>query len=136
MSILFCLALPACSAVVNIRSEVPDTFALLPRLYSDQFFSLNSLVAEGAMCLGGPNFDKESLSAMGIVRHNLSAEEEAFAKEHLCKTTEEGFSEQILKRKLHHDGIALGKNNLGYQTFFFALVRPNMDDMCFYLEDR
>jgi len=38
-------------------SDVPDTFALLPRKWSDGFFDLDSLVAPRAMCLGGPNFD-------------------------------------------------------------------------------
>ena len=121
---------------ILVCSEVPDTFALLPRRLSDQFFSLEALVAEGVMCLGGPNFAPDALTPAGFKRHNLTAEETAFALTHRCSTQERGFSEQILKRKLQRDGIDLGKNNLGYQTFFMALVRPNMEDMCFYLEDK
>jgi len=38
-------------------ADVPDTFALIPRSYSDLYFSLNALIKHGIICLGGPNFD-------------------------------------------------------------------------------
>ena len=34
-------------------SDVPDTFAIVPRKFSDQFYGLESLVDPTAMCLGG-----------------------------------------------------------------------------------
>jgi hypothetical protein len=42
-------------------TEVPDTFALLPRKWSDQYFSLDILLALGIMCLGGGNFNPSNL---------------------------------------------------------------------------
>lgn len=118
-------------------SDVPDTFALLPRQYSDIFFSLDGLVAEGAMCLGGPNFLPESATPEALTKLNFTALEKSFVKTHLCLREDDGFSERILKRKLSLAGINLDKGNLGYQSFFMVIVRPDslLKDMCFYLEE-
>jgi hypothetical protein len=42
-------------------SDVPDTFAFLPRDKSTQYYSLEALLADHAFCLGGPNFDPKTL---------------------------------------------------------------------------
>jgi len=37
-------------------ADVPDTFALIPRSFGDLYFSLDLLIKNGIICLGGPNF--------------------------------------------------------------------------------
>lgn len=34
-------------------TDVPDTFAILPKLHAEAYFSMDALVRPGAMCLGG-----------------------------------------------------------------------------------
>jgi hypothetical protein len=50
---------------------VSDTFALLPRHLADDYYSMEVLVKPGIMCLGGPNFNHQSLSLSSILDAGL-----------------------------------------------------------------
>merc|ERR1719320_325681 len=39
--------------------NVPDTWAIIPRQFTDAYFDIESFISPGVMCLGGPNFDKD-----------------------------------------------------------------------------
>lgn len=114
--------------------EVPDTFALLPRSLSNAYFSLNGLVKEGAMCLGGPNFDYSAVAYENISSTVFNEEEKQLIKATICPRDEMGHSEMILKRKLQVAGIDLDRGNLGYTTLFMSIVRKDLTDLCFFLE--
>ena len=114
--------------------DVPDTFALIPRYYSNAYFDLNALVADKVMCLGGPNIDQSVASETELIKYNYTQDEIKLSRTMLCKDDAYGFSEQILKRKLIHDKITLANGNLGYSTFFTALLRPTLQDVCMYVE--
>ena len=115
--------------------DVPDPFALIPRHYSDAFFDLNALVADKVMCLGGPNIDQKVASETELIKYNYSKEEvKQILSRMLCKQEIEGFSERILKRKLAYDNITLSSGTLGYATFFSALIRPTLNDVCMMTE--
>lgn len=116
--------------------EVPDTFALLPRDLATNFFSLESLVATGVMCLGGPNVHPNITQLHYLQSLSLSPGEISTAVARACPSFDDGMSERILKRKLQFHGIDLSKGNLKYTTFFMVIVRPNMQDICFFLEDK
>lgn len=115
--------------------DVPDTFALIPRSLADKYFDVETLAADGVMCLGGPNVNTELISsATHLAALQLSSAEVAEVHALKCPDQEEGGSEKILKRKLERLGITVDAGTLGYQTFFTAMVRPRVaDDMCFYL---
>lgn len=116
-------------------TDVPDTFALLPRHYSDIFFDLDGLVAPGAMCLGGPNFDYKATSNEALIEAGYSVEERTMIADSICGNVELGGSEFILKRKLTLGGISFNIGNLGFTTLFMSVMRPiNYDSLCFYLE--
>lgn len=46
---------------------VSDTFAVLPRRFADDYYSMDVLLIPGIMCLGGPNFDRNSLRLSSIL---------------------------------------------------------------------
>ena len=98
-------------------TEVPDTFALLPRNASDAFFSIDGLVQKGVMCLGGPNFNPSTLqhsylletlkfspSDLDIVDSSICTvlywEFNVYDEQKNATWSNGGCSEQILKRKL------------------------------------
>lgn len=113
--------------------EVPDTFALLPRYYSDQYFDLDSLVYPGVMCLGGPNFDYNSTTKENLKSRGYNEEAIKTAQKAVCSSLR-GQSEFILKRKLQHFGIDLEKNTLGYTALLMSIARVDYTDLCFFLE--
>jgi hypothetical protein len=45
-------------------TDVPDTFALLPRNTSDAYFLMEPLLDDYAFCLGGPNFDPHTAEVL------------------------------------------------------------------------
>ncbi len=47
---------------------VSDTFAVLPRHYAEDYFSMKVLLEPGIMCLGGPNFDSRSLDSDSLLQ--------------------------------------------------------------------
>ena len=134
-------------------SEIPDTFALLPRKYADDYYSMEKLLVRGVFCLGGGNFDPNTLKPNYMLNTlHFTLPEVIEAKKDDCnalfkegdtwnedKTTgikwaEDGISEQILKRKLKNVGISLDLNTLAYHPFFTVTVRyQNVVDICIYL---
>ena len=134
-------------------SDVPDTFALLPRKWSDNFFDIDALVAPTAMCLGGPNFDPLVMQEDSLRSKGLDDSDIKLANEVLClevykngpKTfqkhptlgripwSDEGYSERILKRKLMVDGISLNYGTLIMHPFSLILTRAPLNPMCNFL---
>jgi hypothetical protein len=51
---------------------VSDTFAILPRKLAKDYYSMDVLVTSGIMCLGGPNFNPQSLTLENILNAGLS----------------------------------------------------------------
>ena len=137
-------------------SEVPDTFALLPRKWSDQYFSMDILMQKNIFCLGGGNFDPSTLQASYLLNrlhftlpqvveaqaadcNLLHPEGEPWNKDPKTgiQWAEAGLSEQILKRKLKSIGVAFDQHNLAYRSFFTVTVRPKtLADMCIYLHNQ
>lgn len=118
-------------------SDVPDTFALLPRQYSDIYFDLNELVQHDAMCIGGPNVNISGLNNTEVlVMRGLSRGDMPAVQRSLCKHVDYGFSEQILKRKLKQSGVSLSDGTLKFRSFFMAVVRAGdaLSDLCMYLQ--
>ena len=64
---------------------MPDTFALLPRAFSDVYFSLDALFnPPEVMCLGGPNLDLKTLSAPALAQRGFSLQEIRLAQAEDC----------------------------------------------------
>mmetsp|Transcript_9186 Transcript_9186/g.9256 ORF Transcript_9186/g.9256 Transcript_9186/m.9256 type:complete len:663 (-) Transcript_9186:193-2181(-) len=139
-------------------SPVPDTFALLPRHLSDQYYSMDLLVSEGVMCLGGPNFGEESLSDESLSKLSYTAKEKRLIRTLRCDVTHPdhdierlennegkytystaGFSETILERKLKKAHITREEHTLGYVQLFMTVVRALsstvMSPICMYLDE-
>lgn len=115
-------------------SDVPDTFALIPATYSDAYFSMDVMVEKGNMCLGGPNFDLSSATPSSLkTRFNYSVAMINEVQLCLCRTTQEGFSEQILRRKLASKGISLWAKTLVFTSFFLVVVRKDWRNYCEFL---
>lgn len=134
-------------------SDVPDTFAILSRRWSDKFYDLDSLVAPTAMCLGGPNFDPEVMREDVLIAAGWNSEEIKLTQELTCLNQHpgtdkghamhpklgkivwagDGYSERILKRKLKVDGISQFHNTLVFHPFFYTVVRLPLDPMIGYL---
>jgi hypothetical protein len=137
-------------------SEVPDTFALMHRRWADSYWSVDDLTKDGAMCLGGPNFDPKTLSPEHLYSAygwTENSDEVSFVRKRECFTmfpsdidnhdkkrdihwSQAGASERILRRKLEHASpisISLRDKTLGYTSFFMAIVRRPFEAMCFYL---
>ena len=132
-------------------SDVPDTFALIPRHRADLYYSLEDLYANRNVgCLGGPNFDPKSTSNERLIAAGFSEHEISLIKEELCLekfpdlTDREfdkalnitwnnaGLSEIMLKRKLAVHGVSVERQTLGYMVAFTALVRYPLHINCFY----
>jgi len=130
--------------------DTVDTFALIPRKYSDAYFSVNDLVAPGAMCLGGPDFNISTIETPYLLKlgYNKSMQNEVFIR--FCdnmfpnaarlqesdnvSVSEAGFSEHILKRKLAVSKIGYDFNTLGYTSLAMVIVRSKLYAQCFFLE--
>ena len=65
-------------------TDMPDIFALLPARYADAYFSMDLLVQEGVMCLGGPNFDVKILKKKSLERLGFSFEQIKLASQNYC----------------------------------------------------
>ena len=114
-------------------ADVPDIFALIPSKFADAYFSMDLLVQETAMCLGGPNFNKTSVEDSALIKIGFNKEERDLAREVVCKILDDGWSERILKRKLLLAEISLGLNKIGFVPIFSAVFRKNLIDFCQYL---
>ena len=134
-------------------SDVPDTFALLPRKWSDKFYDVETLSQPRAMCLGGPNFDPLVMEEPSLRSKGLDDNDIDLAKKLLCLEvfkggpvtyqkhpslgripwSDEGYSERILKRKLQVDKISLNHGTLIMHPFFLVLTRMPLTPMCNFL---
>ena len=114
-------------------SDVPDIFALIPAALADAYYSMDLLVQDKAMCLGGPNFNKASVEDSTLVAMGFNAHEIYIAKKVRCRVSGDGWSERILKRKLILAKISLKLNNIGFTPIFSFVLRVNLIDYCQYL---
>jgi len=65
---------------------VPDTFSILARKWSDQFYALEPLIHPTAMCLGGPNFDPLSITTEALQAKGFDESDMKLANDALCLT--------------------------------------------------
>ena len=64
---------------------LPDTFALVPKKYSDAYFELDKKVE--IMCLGGPDFDRRKCDKKHLTEeYGLSVREAAGVLKKCCRT--------------------------------------------------
>lgn len=134
-------------------ADVPDTFALLPRHFSEFFYTLDGQYEPPeVMCLGGPNFDPNSLNRDSLLARGYTEEEITLAQQSLCLLLHNydtifepsqnltwslaGTSEKYLARKLHHHKISREHGTLGFSSFFTFIVRYPLNFVCFYLEPK
>jgi len=109
-------------------APVPDTFALIPRNKAESFFSMENLVAPGVMCLGGPNFDAETLNTEYLHTHGFKSDIIPIIQKAACAVAHPkeksrietgvrndswslaGLSKSIFERKLRFGGCFYEKN--------------------------
>jgi hypothetical protein len=129
-------------------TDVPDTFAVIPRKWSDMYFSLDALYVDRKVgCLGGPNFDPNSVTDEALDKLKYSQQEKEIVRSELCipKFPDQhlvksgnvqwswgGVSEIVLKRKLHLNGIGLGEKTLGFTTVMGIMTRDPVELYCHY----
>jgi hypothetical protein len=128
-------------------TDIPDTFSLIPRQFSDVYYSLPAMYEnQKVACLGGPNFDPNSISDDSLAYLHYSDEQRALVHSELClkkfsqiptHTNKHkvvwswaGLSEIMLKRKLVENGINLPKRTLGFSTFLGFIVRYPFEIRC------
>jgi hypothetical protein len=133
-------------------TDVPDTFSLIPRKFSDVYYSLHAMyVPQGpkklVACLGGPNFDPDTVTDEYLIAAGYEAREaRALIQSELClnkfpdvwqhvnkigvKWSWAGLSEMMLKRKLVVQGINLGQKTLGFSSFFGFITRFPFEIRC------
>ena len=130
--------------------DTVDTFALIPRKYSDGYFSVDDLVTPGAMCLGGPDFNTSTIEKDYLVQLGYNDSMQLEVNNRVCDVmipdavrlpmgenhtvSEAGFSEHILKRKLAQSKIGHAFGTLGYASLAMVIVRSNLLAQCFFLE--
>jgi hypothetical protein len=133
--------------------DTPDTFAIVSRNAANAYFGLHELMRDGVLCLGGPNFDPDTLSSTYLVELGYNSTEIVYIQQQDCRKlhtmarivkdqasnktwSPAGFSEKILKRKLAVHGYSYRAGNLKYIPIFMFLVRFPMQPVCFFLEAR
>jgi len=95
-------------------SDASDTFAFLPSLAAAKlYFSLDNLVRKGVACLGGPALN-QSVVEQVLTRQDITVEPDLW-----CKDDAEGWSEQILRKKLLTAGA-----NVRYVHASAVILRP------------
>lgn len=129
-------------------SDVPDTFALLPRIASDVYFSLEVLMEEGVLCLGGPNLNPETIQPHSLVKIGYNSTEIDAVQKDNCLSmfsiyynitsdgitwNEGGISELFLQRKLARYGWEIQKGTIRLISIFMTIVRLPLEPACFFL---
>ena len=104
-------------------SDVPDIFALIPAAFAEAYYSMDLLIQDTAMCLGGPNFNKASVKDSALISLGFDEKEREITKRVICQKDEDGGSERILKRKLLLAKISLLLNNIGFTPIFSVIFR-------------
>ena len=96
---------------------LPDTFALVPKKYSDAYFELDKKVE--IMCLGGPDFDRRKCDKKHLTEeYGLSVREAAGVLKKCCRTEFSGISEVLLSSQFNQNKIMAY-----YGNFFVVIVR-------------
>ena len=111
-------------------ADVPDIFALIPAAFADAYFSMDLLVQEQAMCLGGPNFNKSSVEDSALIAMGFSAHERYIAETVLCWGDRDGWSEEILRKKLNLANVSLQSGKIGLKPIFSFILRKDLNDLC------
>ena len=114
-------------------SYLPDVFALLPSRFADAYFSMELLVREGAMCLGGPNFNPQHATISRLNQLGFTYQEIGKVMSIRCPNPDRGFSEEILMRKLTSAGISFAHGNIGMATIFSVIIRKSFKAYCMSL---
>jgi len=100
--------------------NVPDTWAIMPRQYSDGFFDIESFVSPGIMCLGGPNLDKRKAYSVAPI-DLLPLVNETFCPDEVgqegFKGTGYGWSEIIFMRHLKRSNVSFDRNHISFQVY-------------------
>jgi hypothetical protein len=138
-------------AVDQWSYNIPDVFALLPRKFSDIFYSVDEMYAENNVpCLGGPDFHSAAVTETALTQSGYSPDTIKLILSELCLnkfpnkgrsvidrgTKVEwslfGVSEEWLQRKLNYHGIDFNKRTLGYTSFFTVMARdgPTLTFFC------
>ena len=116
--------------------DVPDIFALLPAEFADTYYSLDLLVQDNAMCLGGPNFSNATVEYSQLMKRGFDEEDLKTTKLVMCKDQTDGWSERILKRKLKLASVSLASKNIGFASIFSFVLRKSYEDLCQYLHPK
>ena len=111
-------------------SEVPDIFALIPAAFADAYFSMDLLVQDKVMCLGGPNFNKASVEDKALIAMGFIEDERYIAKKALCAEDRDGGSEEIFRRKLILANISFESQTIGFIPIFSFILRGNLNELC------
>jgi hypothetical protein len=129
-------------AVDQWSYNIPDVFALLPRKFSDIFYSVDEMYAENRVpCLGGPDFFSANVTESALSERGYTQDLIRVVFSELClnkfpnkarsvidrDTKVEwslfGVSEEWLQRKLNYHGIEFNKGTMSYTSFFTVMVR-------------
>ena len=102
--------------------KIPNIFALLPTRFADSYFSMDLLVQESAMCLGGPNFNNATVKDSMLLRLGFDEGERKMIHVIKCNNSMDGWSAQIYKRILKLARISLGLN-IGFTLIFSVILR-------------
>mmetsp|Transcript_13044 Transcript_13044/g.18467 ORF Transcript_13044/g.18467 Transcript_13044/m.18467 type:complete len:669 (+) Transcript_13044:156-2162(+) len=106
--------------------HIADTFAFLPNYESaDIYFSIPPLLEGKVACLGGPDFNKT------LVTSRLTNEKINFTEIDFCTGGYEGWSEQILQRKLKFStsyvvNLPVFEHHLHHQRHFSSCYLPGL----------
>lgn len=130
------------------RTEVPDTFAILPRTASDVYFSLEALLQPGAFCLGGPNLNTSTLHPSYLKTIGYNQTEIELVHQENCFTvfptdytsttdgilwSESGVSERVLARKLQKHGYVLQLGTIRVLALYLVIMRFPLEPSCNYI---
>jgi len=130
------------------RTEVPDTFAILPRQASDVYFSMEVLLEPGVFCLGGPNLNTSTLQpsylrSIGYKENEIHLVQQedcfkVFPTDYTSETegilwNEGGVSERILGRKLERHGYKMELGTIRVFSAYLLIMRFPLEPSCNYL---
>ena len=113
--------------------HMPDVFALLPARFADPYFSIDLLVKDDAMCLGGPNFDPQHVTISYLDHIGFSVYEIGKINNLRCPNPDRGVSEEILMRKLSQAGVSWSHGTVGMAPIFSVVIRLSFKAYCVYL---
>lgn len=133
-------------------SDLPDTFAILPRTASGIYFSMEDWMNPRVLCLGGPNLNPATLEPT-YLRNTMKYNQKEIDLVHQesCFTlfndyyngtsdgvvwSKAGASERFLQRKFKHFGWEIQNQNIALVSLHIVLLRLPMEPGCFYLHPK